>query len=227
MAVKRTFPRSVPVALALAGLALALLAVLQTTSRGGAQDPVYTMHAPGVVQEADGNYIAHDDPPAPPIATNTPTATSTRTATAKKSVTITPTPTEEWELPTPTATPLPFGLECLAWGEYEDYFLCIQPTDSTQGIFDVVVVSKSQASLSNYFKVLVSGPDDPERTPPAETVQRLPSSIGQQHRFEYGNNMGRFSPYATGTYQVSVWANGNVGEDPVRITVPFAYQPEP
>ena len=227
VAVKRTIPRSIPVALALAGLSLVLLTVLQGTQPGGAQDPVYRMHAPGIVQEADGDYIAFDDPPAPMVPTNTPTATPTSTATAtptvKKSATAAPTKTATFEVPTPTATPLPFGLQCLDWGQDDDYFLCIQPTDSVQGIFEVVVVAKSQAALTNYFKVLVSGPDDPERTPPAETVQRLPSSIGQQHRFEYGLSMGRYTPYATGTYQVSVWANGNIGEDPIRFTVPFSH----
>ena len=228
VAVKRTFPRSVPVALALAGIALALMAVLQGTSPGDAQDPVYRMLAPGVVQEADGDYIAFNDPPAPMVPTNTPTATPTRTATAtatptvKKSVTVTATPTATFEAATPTATPLPFGLECEAWGQDADYFLCIQPTDSVQGLFEVVVVAKSQAALNKYFKVLVSGPNDPLQTPPAETVQRLPNEVGQLHRYEYGRDLGRYAPYAPGTYQVSVWAVVNLGENPVRFTVPYS-----
>jgi hypothetical protein len=226
--VKRTFPRSVPLALALAGLAIALLAVLQNTRPGGADEPVYRMLAPGVVQEADGDYIAFNDPPAPMVPTNTPTATATPTRTPTATPTTrhsaTPTPTETWELPTPTATPLPFGMNCLAWGQDDDYFLCVQEPSAAHNAFDVVVVGKSQSARNRYFTIASVGP--PPLNWKGQTYPRLPNEIGQQHRFAYPTDFTGNSSVPAGTYNLSVIADPvTFGNSSTRFTVPFTYQP--
>lgn len=212
--VNRSLARSIPIALALAGLGLVALYMLPNSPRGVAEDPSYRVVAPAVVHDAEGNYLVFENA----TSTATPTATRTNTPTPTPRATqsaATATPTETWDVPTPTPAQLPFGLNCLAWGQDDDYFLCIQPPSAAPNIFDAVVVAKSQAALNRYV-TLVSV--DPQQGT-GNTVQRLPNSIGQQHRFAYGADFFRFTPFPAGTYQVSVSAPQNLGESPVRFTV--------
>lgn len=86
-----------------------------------------------------------------------------------------------------------------------DYFVCVQAASGSDVLFDIVVVPRTQASLSTYFQLKVTAPGELQ---PGSAQARLPFQTGVEHRFEYGKDfMKLYASFPAGVYEIELWSN--------------------